>query len=109
MNQLNWGTRHGRRRFEGTELRGGSGDIGVRALSAGNSESSLIHEERPARINIALGVERFGLIPLRKPLLSLAIALILAVLAGFGVQKIKIDDSLSQLFRTDRSSESWPR
>jgi predicted RND superfamily exporter protein len=50
---------------------------------------------------IALGVERFGLIPLRAPILSIMIALVLAAAAVFGIQRIETDDSLSQLFRSD--------
>lgn len=58
-------------------------------------------EAEPRRSSIAFGVERIGLIPLRAPLLSLAITAILAVAALFGLQKIRIDDSLSQLFRSN--------
>ncbi len=54
-----------------------------------------------ARSGIALGLERFGLIPLRAPYLSLAIVAALVVAALFGLRRIEIDDSLSQLFRTD--------
>src|SRR5208337_105588 len=50
---------------------------------------------------IALGVERLGLIPFRTPRLSLAIALALGVLAILGIERIKVDDSLSQLFRSN--------
>lgn len=53
------------------------------------------------RSNIALGVERFGLFPLRAPALSILIVLALAIAAVFGVQRIRIDDSLSQLFRSN--------
>ena len=51
--------------------------------------------------HIALGAERVGLIGLRAPLLTLAVAAVLIVAAVFGIQRIQIDDSLSQLFRTD--------
>ena len=51
--------------------------------------------------NIALGVERVGLIGLRAPLLTLAVVAILIVAAVFGIRRIQIDDSLSQLFRAD--------
>jgi predicted RND superfamily exporter protein len=57
--------------------------------------------EVPARLNIALGLERFGLLAMRAPVLSLVVALVVAALAVLGIQKITIDDSLSQLFRTD--------
>src|SRR3984957_1306615 len=53
------------------------------------------------RLDIALGVEHFGLIPLRRPILSIMVVVVLAIAAVFGVQRIKIDDSLSQLFRSD--------
>ncbi len=58
-------------------------------------------EPNPRRRSIALGVERLGLVGLRAPALSIAIALILAIGAVLGIQRITIDDSLSQLFRTD--------
>ncbi len=41
------------------------------------------------RSNISLGVERFGLMPLRAPRLSLAILAILITAAVFGVQRIQ--------------------
>lgn len=53
------------------------------------------------RLDIAFGIERLGLIPLRAPLVSILIALVLAVVAVLGVERIKIDDSLSQLFRSN--------
>jgi len=51
--------------------------------------------------NLALGVERFGLIALRFPWLSLIILAALTVAAVLGIERIKVDDSLSQLFRSD--------
>ncbi len=53
------------------------------------------------RSDLALGIERIGLVSLRFPTLVGALAMILAVMAGIGVARIKIDDSLSQLFRSD--------
>ncbi|HEY0220450.1 MAG TPA: MMPL family transporter [Afipia sp.] len=53
------------------------------------------------RFSIAFGLERIGLIPLRAPKTAAAILLALVVVAVFGIQRIKIDDSLSQLFRSD--------
>ncbi len=53
------------------------------------------------RFSIAFGLERIGLIPLRAPKIAAAILLALCVIAVFGIQRIKIDDSLSQLFRSD--------
>ncbi len=51
--------------------------------------------------SIAFGLERIGLIALRAPRTAAAILLALCVVAVFGIQRIKIDDSLSQLFRSD--------
>jgi len=51
--------------------------------------------------SIALGLERIGLISLRFPLLVGLAAVVLLIAAVFGVARIKVDDSLSQLFRSE--------
>lgn len=51
--------------------------------------------------DLALGIERIGLVSLRFPGAVGLLALALAVVCGFGVTRIKIDDSLSQLFHSD--------
>jgi uncharacterized protein len=56
-------------------------------------------ERRP--ISIAFGLERIGLIAMRAPVLSCIILLAMAIGAIFGIERIKIDDSLSQLFRSN--------
>src|ERR1043166_10084708 len=50
---------------------------------------------------IAFGLERIGIIPLRFPYLAMAVLIVLAIAAAFGVERLKVDDSLSQLFRTN--------
>jgi uncharacterized protein len=50
---------------------------------------------------IAFGIERIGVIPLRFPYISMVILIALAIAAAFGVERLKVDDSLSQLFRSD--------
>jgi predicted RND superfamily exporter protein len=50
---------------------------------------------------LALGLERIGLFALRIPITVSVILIILCVGAFFGVERIKVDDSLSQLFRSD--------
>jgi uncharacterized protein len=50
---------------------------------------------------IAFHLERIGIIPLRFPYVSLLIFLALAIGAAFGVDRLKVDDSLSQLFRSN--------
>lgn len=51
--------------------------------------------------SIAFGIERLGLVAMRAPVTSLIVLAILCVAAFFGLERIKIDDSLSQLFRSD--------
>lgn len=56
---------------------------------------------RKRRGELALGIERIGLLSLRFPVFVACIATALVVAAGFGIPRIRIDDSLSQLFRSD--------
>src|ERR1700750_2552260 len=58
-------------------------------------------ERPPSGPSIAFGLERIGLIAVRAPILSCIILLALIIGAIFGIQRIKIDDSLSQLFRSN--------
>jgi predicted RND superfamily exporter protein len=58
-------------------------------------------EQPPSGPSIAFGLERIGLVAVRAPILSCIILVALIVAAIFGIQRIKIDDSLSQLFRSN--------
>ncbi|WP_333792774.1 efflux RND transporter permease subunit [Hyphomicrobium sp.] len=49
----------------------------------------------------SFGLDRLGLIALRAPYVSTALILIVTGLALLGVSKLRVDDSLSELFRTD--------
>src|SRR3954469_11041794 len=66
-----------------------------------SSHDADITKLRRGPAGIAFGLERIGLIAVRAPILSCIILLVLVVGAIFGIQRIKIDDSLSQLFRSD--------
>ncbi len=57
-------------------------------------------EQRPTA-SIAFGLERIGLIAVQAPILSCIILIGLIIGAVFGIERIKIDDSLSQLFRSN--------
>jgi uncharacterized protein len=50
---------------------------------------------------LALGIERIGFVSLRFPLTVALVTLLLAIAAGVGVTRLKVDDSLSRLFRSD--------
>jgi uncharacterized protein len=56
---------------------------------------------RTPRHRIALGLERIGLVFLRFPRLIALVLIVLCVTAAFGIERIKVDDSLGQLFRSD--------
>ena len=53
------------------------------------------------RHDLALGIERIGLLSVRFPAIVGILAVVFAIAAGFGVARIKVDNSLSQLFRSD--------
>ncbi len=73
------------------------------AQPSSRSQDDTASGSRPPRrkVNIAFGLERIGLIPLHAPVLAAIILVLLAIGAGFGVTRLKVDDSLSQLFRSD--------
>ena len=56
---------------------------------------------RKGPVSTAFGLGRIGMIAVKAPVLSCVILLALVIGAIFGIQRIKIDDSLSQLFRSD--------
>ncbi|ABD87273.1 efflux RND transporter permease subunit [Rhodopseudomonas palustris] len=66
-----------------------------------NANDSDVDELKRRSVSIAFGIERLGLIAVRTPILSCIILLALVVAAIFGIERIKIDDSLSQLFRSN--------
>src|ERR1700684_2951836 len=66
-----------------------------------DSEVHVEKEEHRPGVSIAFGLERLGLIAVQKPVLSCIILVCLFIGALFGIDRIKIDDSLSQLFRSN--------
>ena len=66
-----------------------------------NSAGRQAPAKHTGRDSLVLGFERVGLIALRAPLLSAMIVAALCVFAAFGVAKLKVDNSLSSLFRSD--------
>src|SRR4029077_218407 len=58
-------------------------------------------EEAPTGKSIAFGLERIGLRAVKAPILSCVVLVALLIAAIFGIERIKIDDSLSQLFRSN--------
>ena len=56
----------------------------------------------PKRVrSLSFGIERLGLTALRYPLVAAALIIAVTIAAGFGYTRLKVDNSLSELFRTD--------
>ena len=53
------------------------------------------------RLNIAFGLERLGFLGVRAPIAALIGLVALVALAVAGVSRIDVDDSLSELFRSE--------
>lgn len=70
-------------------------------MTAPPPNTSAVSADPRRNFSIAFGIERIGLIAMRAPVLSLVVLAALCVGAFFGLQRIKIDDSLSQLFRSE--------
>src|SRR6202167_4683806 len=66
-----------------------------------DSEVHVEKVERRPTDSIAFGLERIGLIAVQAPIWSCIILVGLIIGALFGIDRIKIDDSLSQLFRSN--------
>jgi predicted RND superfamily exporter protein len=51
--------------------------------------------------SLVFGLERVGLISLRYPYMVAVFAVVACIVSAFGAARLKVDDSLSQLFRSD--------
>jgi hypothetical protein len=80
----------------------GSGQVVNKVGGAGLCHTDLALIRRKKALHaLTLGIERIGLVSLRFPMAVAFVVIALAIAAGFGVARIKVDDSLSQLFRSD--------
>ena len=57
--------------------------------------------DAPPRRSFAFGLERLGLIGLAAPAVTVALIVIVSALAVWGLTRLRVDNSLSELFRTD--------
>ena len=67
---------------------------------AGQTDPAAPREPRRVAA-FTFGLDRIGLLALKAPWLSLVVILLLTALAAWSVTRIKVDDSLSELFRTN--------
>jgi predicted RND superfamily exporter protein len=51
--------------------------------------------------SLSFGLERLGLVALRYPLVAAGLIILVTLVALLGISKLRVDDSLSELFRTD--------
>ena len=73
----------------------------------GHTGAALHDQKRNSFFGIGDSVERLGLLPLARPLVSAIILLAVSIAALIGSFQLSVDDSLSELFRTD--SEEFAR
>ncbi len=64
-------------------------------------DSSIPEQAAVRPSTLAFGIERLGLLPLRHRMIAIVVVILCGALAAFGVSKLKVDDSLSQLFRSN--------
>ena len=57
--------------------------------------------DAPRAFLFSFGLERLGLVALRAPVVTALIIAVLTALALVGLSKLRVDDSLAELFRTD--------
>ena len=67
---------------------------------AGQKDPASATQPRRAAV-ITFGLDRLGLLALKAPWLSLAAILVMTAIAAWSVSRIKVDDSLSELFRSN--------
>src|ERR1700685_3121044 len=72
----------------------------ARTKTAGK-EGSAAGDRPNEKLNIAFGVEQLGFVGLKAPILALIALALLVALAIAGVMRIQVDDSLSELFRSE--------
>lgn len=51
--------------------------------------------------SLTFGLERLGLVSLRFPIMAVLVLTAITVIAFFGIERLKVDDSLSDLFRSN--------
>lgn len=68
-----------------------------------NTQNLIVRGAVPhrSRFGVAFGAERLALIPFGRPRTTVLIALALVVLAALGIHRIRVDNSLSQLFHSE--------
>ena len=71
---------------------------GMRRSDISSAQSA---DPQGERLSAARGLERLALIPFKAPTVTVLAALVIAALAIVGIQRIRVDDSLSQMFRSN--------
>ncbi|MEQ1647256.1 MAG: MMPL family transporter [Hyphomicrobiaceae bacterium] len=70
----------------------------MHGVGGGKDDGSDAHDHG---LNLGFGLDRLGLVTLAHPMMSAVAMLVLAAIAAMGLSALKVDDSLSELFRTE--------
>jgi uncharacterized protein len=70
-------------------------------MTASGIPTAQSSEPQRSRLSAALGLERLALIPFKAPTATVLAAVVIAALTIAGIQRIRVDDSLSQMFRSN--------
>lgn len=73
----------------------------TRRRHLGEMSAIMSGEPQERTFAVFLGLDRLGLVALRAPLVSAAVIFAISIVALLGLLRLKVDDSLSELFRTD--------
>jgi hypothetical protein len=73
----------------------------ARTETGGGGKATRELDHAGERLNIAFGAERLGFIGLKAPIATLIALAVLVVLAVIGISRLTVDDSLSELFRSE--------
>ena len=74
----------------------------MRLRQASTAGQGMQQKAEPKRVrSLSFGLERLGLTALRFPYIAAGFILLATVVALFGISRLRVDDSLSELFRTD--------
>jgi len=73
----------------------------ARTETGGGGKATRELDHAGERLNIAFGAERLGFLGLKAPIATLVTLVVLVVLAVVGITRLTVDDSLSELFRSE--------
>lgn len=77
------------------------GDADTNPTGQSKTDETPMVPAQERRFLLTFGLERLGLVALSRPSIALGVIVLLSLIALLGVMRLKVDDSLSELFRTN--------